>query len=227
MAFIATSREAALIGARHEVRPIVVPNAVALPPLTSRAPGAGTFLFVGGFGYFPNLDAALWIVEAIVPALRQRLGAAASVTLVGRNAPERLTTRAARAGVRILGAAEDLAPVYAEACAALVPLRAGGGSRIKLLEAAAHGVPVVATTLGAEDSGLEDGRHIWIADTPEAIADACAAIRRNPETAAQRAASAYAFVAEARERTAAISTLRAHFATSIATAHENTGGGRF
>jgi glycosyltransferase involved in cell wall biosynthesis len=135
---------------------------------------------------------------------------------VGRNAPKELTERAARLGATLRKNVENISPLYDEAGIALVPLRAGGGSRIKLLEAAAHEVPIVATTVGAENSGMEDGRDLWIADTPDAIATACLAVQEEPAEASRRAANARARVAAFHSRDEAISTLKRHFANSAA-----------
>jgi glycosyltransferase involved in cell wall biosynthesis len=214
LVFIATEKERDTILARYGVRPIVAANAVAPPaslPLRRAQPGA--LLFVGGFGYLPNLDAALWILDEILPRLREQSGRPVSLTLVGRNAPKELVERAAAVNAMVLENAEDLAPLYGDAGIALVPLRAGGGSRIKLLEAAAHGVPVVATSIGAENSGMEDGRDLWIADTPEEMARACITIWRDPSEAERRADNAKARVVAEYSRTAAISTLKRHFAS--------------
>jgi glycosyltransferase involved in cell wall biosynthesis len=214
LVFIATGKERDAILARHGVRPVVSANAVALPTsLPARRAESGTLLFVGGFGYLPNLDAALWALDEVLPRLRERSGHPVSLTLVGRNAPGELVERAASLDATVLDNVEDLAPLYAGAGIALVPLRAGGGTRIKLLEAAAHGVPIVATSIGAENSGMEDGRDLWIADTPEEMARACVTIWDDPPEAERRAANAKARVAAAYSRTAAISTLKRRFAS--------------
>jgi glycosyltransferase involved in cell wall biosynthesis len=224
-AFVSTRSEREALAVRYRVvPPIVVPNAVAIPPKTVRDPSGCALLFVGGFGYFPNLDAALWVLEAVLPALRDRLGEPVSMTMVGGTPPPRLSVLAARLGVDVLDDVRDLSPVYARSTVALVPVRAGGGSRIKLLEAAAHCVPVVATSIGAENSGLTDGREIWIADTPGAIVEACLDISRNPAEAGRRAEAAKAFVEAHRSRSMVLSTLRASFARGFAAGQAVHGG---
>ena len=216
-AFVSTEADGEAIAARSSgARPIIVPNAIALPAASVRRPSGCSLLFVGGFGYFPNLDAALWLLEAILPPLRARCNELVSVTLVGRQPPKALKKLSDELGVTMLDAVEDLAPVYARASIAVVPLRAGGGSRIKLLEAAAHRVPAVATAVGAESSGMQDGRDIWIADTPDAIVDACLTIWREPAEAERRVRAARAFVETFRVRDATISTLERHFANEAA-----------
>ncbi|MEP6564103.1 MAG: glycosyltransferase [Mesorhizobium sp.] len=209
-AFIATEPEQRVIMARHGIKPIVASNAVALPAALAREPAVGRLLFVGGFGYPPNLDAALWVLDEILPRLKERAKHPVSLTLVGRDPPRELYERVAHSGASLRANVEDLAPFYRKASIALVPLRAGGGSRIKLLEAAAYGVPIVATSVGAENSSIEC--DLWIADTPDAIAGACLAIWEAPGEAARRANAAKARVVEHFSRAAMISTLRRQFA---------------
>lgn len=214
VAFVSTEAERDEIASRHPgVLPIAVPNAVALPPETARNPEGCALRFVGGFGYLPNLDAALWTLEEIFPRMMKRCGNSVSLTLVGRNAPRELKALAARVRANVLETVDDLAPIYADASVALVPLRAGGGSRMKVIEAAAHGVPIVATTIGAENSGLRDGHEIWVADSPDGIVEACVDVVTRPQEARRRAEAARAFVATSRSRDVVISTLARHFAS--------------
>ena len=162
----------------------------------------------------------------MLPQLQERCGSAVSLTLVGRNPPRRLIALAGQSGAEVLQHVGDLAPIYARASIALVPIRAGGGSRIKLLEAAAHRVPVVATSAGAENSGLRDGSEIWIADTAEAIVEACLTIWMAPEEAERRAAAAREMVVSRHSRAAMISELRNYFSSKLsgAGAEENSRG---
>jgi len=215
MACISTERERDAVEARYGVRPLVIANSIAPPPTVARRSDDRSLLFVGGFGYFPNLDAAMWLLESVLPVLTTQSPDPVSLTLVGRNPPPQLTALAAKMKATVLDNVDDLAPIYARSSIALVPLRAGGGSRIKLLEAAAHGVPIVATTIGAEGSGLTDGRHIAVADTPEGLAGGILRIWEKPGEAAQRAAAAHVFVKANFSRAAIISTLKQRFATEL------------
>jgi len=215
LSFIATEAEAEIMAARHGVRPEIAPNAVAIPARAAREPDGTNLLLVGGFGYYPNLDAALWLMEAVFPRIR-RVRGDATLTLVGRNPPRRLLELATQPGVELLDAVDDLAPLYARAAIALVPIRAGGGSRIKLLEAAAHGVPIVSTSAGAENTGFRDGVDIAIADTPDAFAEACLDILARPGEAARRASAAHRIVASRHSREAMISRLETRFRGALA-----------
>jgi glycosyltransferase involved in cell wall biosynthesis len=92
--------------------------------------------------------------------------------------------------VRLAGAVPDVSPCYREADVAVIPLRAGAGTRIKLMEAAAHGVPVVSTSLGIEGTTFRHGRELLLADSVETFAGACAYLLRRPAEARRMAARA-------------------------------------
>ena len=193
LAFVSTEVDRETLHARNpSVALTVAENAVSIPPVPVRERRGSELLFVGGFGFFPNADAAFWILDEILPGLTGKLSDRPSLVIVGRNPSPELRTRAQALGVSILDSVEDLAPIYAHATVALVPVRAGGGSRIKLLEAVAHGVPVVATTLGAEGTRMRDGEEIWLADTTEAMIDTIETVLQSPTEAARRAFKARA-----------------------------------
>lgn len=223
LSFIATEQERDAFAKRYRIRPLIAENTVSIPPAPVRKSSNRTLLFVGGFGYFPNLDAAYWLLETVLPQLKNRSRTELSLTMVGRNPPRRLLDLAGQCGVEILDHVSDLAPIYARASIALVPIRAGGGSRIKLLEAAAYQVPIVATSAGAENSGLEDGKQIWVADTAEAIVEACLTIWRVPGEATRRAAAAREMVVARYSRPAMISALKGYFANHLSGAAAHSG----
>jgi hypothetical protein len=186
-------------------RVTVVPNATRhrspLPPANSEAPH--TLLFVGKMDYFPNLDAMAFFLGDVWPLLRSRYGDRVRFHLVGAHAPDAFRPDA-WPGVIHSRHCCDVLPAYAEASLAVVPIRSGGGTRVKILEAFALGRPVVSTTLGAEGLEIEPGRHLLTADTPETMAEACAELLDEPDRAAAIAAEAAAF-ARARHSPEAIS----------------------
>lgn len=213
LAFVSTARDLETLRRRHSGSNLIVTeNVVSLPAIAVRERSGSELLFVGGFGYFPNLDAAFWILGSIFPLLTASLPGGASLTIVGRNPPTTLRTRARSLGVNLLDNVDELAPFYARATIALVPMRAGGGSRIKLLEAAAHGVPIVATKTGAEGTHMRDGTDLWLADSAEAIVSAVIELLRSPAEAARRAANARAVVEEFHSRETSVATLSRQFA---------------
>jgi polysaccharide biosynthesis protein PslH len=125
-------------------------------------------LFVGNMGYRPNVDAVSFFCKQIFPLIRAK-APQAEVCVTGLNpAPEVLAL--AGEGVRVTGTVEDVRPYYAQSAVCIVPLRAGGGTRLKILEAMALGRPVVSTSIGCEGLDVQDGVHLFIADTPEDFA---------------------------------------------------------
>lgn len=147
----------------------IVPNAPPQMRPVSAPERDIDLLFVATLGYLPNLDGAEWLVDHVLPLLPS----STRTWLVGP-CPADLQRRMSMApGVTVTGRVDDLAPFYARAKRAVVPLRAGGGTRIKILEAVAHGVPVVSTRMGAEGLGFREGEHLLLADSPADFAAAC------------------------------------------------------
>jgi glycosyltransferase involved in cell wall biosynthesis len=188
----------------------IVPNAVDVPAVVSRracADGAFTLLFVGTLGYFPNEDAIRFFCDAILPALRARVDRAVRVEIVGGGAPAAVRALAEIPGVMVRGQVPDLEPFYAAADVAVAPLRAGGGTRIKILEAFAHGVPVVSTSTGAEGLDVASGRHLLLADDAGGFAAACGRLAREPGLAAGLAERARALVLARHARPSVAATI--------------------
>ena len=138
-----------------------------------------TLVFTGSMDWYPNEDACLHFIEAILPGIRREVPEI-SLVVVGRNPTHRLRTVAAQAGVRVTGTVDDVRPYLAEATVYVVPLRVGGGTRLKIFEALAMGKAVVATTVGAEGLPLVPGQHFLQADDPAAFADAVVSLLREP-----------------------------------------------
>lgn len=179
--------DARVLAARHELgdRVATLPNAVDLSrparPATSARPGASQrLLFVGNLGYLPNRDAVERLATAILPEI-QRRDPGAHLDVVGRGAS--LFGGGTPRGVSLCGAVEDLVPFYERASAVVVPLRAGGGSRIKLLEAFAFGVPVVATPEAAAGLEVHHGGELLLASSDRELAEAVASLSGDPELA--------------------------------------------
>jgi glycosyltransferase involved in cell wall biosynthesis len=156
----------------------------------ARRPGPLRLIFVGTFGYFPNLDAARFLCREVLPILRRLTDREIRIDLVGSGSTPAMAGSAERSEVKVHGFAENLEPLYSDADVAVVPMRAGGGTRIKILEAFTYGVPVVTTSLGAEGIDADDGVHLLFADDAEAFARACLRLKEAPELAARLAAQA-------------------------------------
>ncbi|MGV8840738.1 MAG: glycosyltransferase [Bauldia sp.] len=186
-----TLEKSHLRGAVADDRVSVVPNATHHGAPLAPAPSAGlrTIMFVGRMDYFPNPDAVRFFLGEVWPELRQRYGDRVRFHVVGAGAPPGFRPED-EPGVAFDRNRADILPVYRDASVAVAPIRAGGGTRVKILEAFALGRPVVSTTMGAEGLGVEHGRHLLIADTAVAFAEACASLLDDPELAARLVANA-------------------------------------
>jgi glycosyltransferase involved in cell wall biosynthesis len=178
-------------------RVVVVPNGVdasAFAPLPGATVAPGELLFTGSLDWRPNQDAVVWMLEEVLPRIRARR-ADARFSVVGRRPPEWLVRKAAAAhGAAVHGSVPDVRPYVARAALSVVPLRIGGGSRLKILEALAMGRPVVSTTVGAE--GLDLGDGLVIADGAEGFAAAVLEALEDPAGSAERAERGRARVLE-------------------------------
>ena len=141
-------------------------------------------VFTGSMDWHPNEDAMLHCIDTILPRIRRQVPDA-SLAIVGRRPTDRLRSAAERAGVLVTGTVDDVRPFVREASVYIVPLRAGGGTRLKIFEALAMAKPVVSTTVGAEGLALGSGREYIAADDPQSFADAVVSLLRDP---ARRAA---------------------------------------
>ena len=153
-------------GAREVV---IVRNGVDTARVPWRTPSqASGLLYVGHFGYRPNAEAALELVNEILPRVRERVPGA-SVRLVGRDAGRQLLERTSEA-IEVAGEVPDVVPHLHGRRALVVPLRSGSGTRLKVLEAMAAGVPVVSTPLGVAGLRVRDGEHVLIAESAPDLA---------------------------------------------------------
>jgi sugar transferase (PEP-CTERM/EpsH1 system associated) len=142
------------------------------PPDTPERPRE-RILFVGAMDYHPNIDAMLWFTERIWPALRGSFPDW-RLTIVGSRPGPSIQSLNRLPGVEVTGTVPDVRPYYREAFAAIVPLRTGMGTRLKILEAMAAGVPVVSTALGAEGLAVTPGADLLLADRED---DWCSALQ--------------------------------------------------
>ena len=192
----ASQGEARSLSARAANRPVlVIPNTVASPRTRrSNRPRrrTRTIVFVGTMGYAPNADAISWFAARVWPRLRREAPFPVRLIVVGASPPATLARLDARCDMTVTGEVGDVAPFYDVADLAVVPLRAGGGTRIKLLEAASRGVPVVSTSFGAAGTSLRDGRELLIADDEAGFSRACAFLLTHERQARAMAARARA-----------------------------------
>ena len=162
------------------VRAAVVVPGVDCDALTpgERPASSSNLVFVGSMNYMPNIDAAQFFVKDVLPRISREISDV-TFTIVGARPSPAVRRLGDDPRVRVTGPVDDVRPYYAAAAAAVVPLRAAGGVRMKILEGMALGVPIVSTTIGAEGLGLEDGCELLIGDTPQQLADAAIRLVRD------------------------------------------------
>ncbi len=164
----------------------VVPNGIprsrilsaGLPVMREAAPGEIRLLFVGHLGYPPNVDAAQWLARDILPALRERLDA--RLVLAGRSPAPDVQALDADPGIDVIADPDDLEPILAGADIAVLPIRLGGGTRFKVLEAMSRGLPVVATRFAVEGLTLTDRLHYSEAGKTRDFVDTISGLAADP-----------------------------------------------
>ncbi len=139
----------------------------------------GRIVFTGSMDWRPNEDAVLYFIDAMLPAIRREVPSV-SLAIVGRNPTQRLRDAAARVGALVSGTVDDVRPWMDAGSVFVVPLRAGGGTRLKIFEALAMEKPVVSTTLGAEGLALAPGREFVAADEPNDFVREVVSLLRDP-----------------------------------------------
>jgi sugar transferase (PEP-CTERM/EpsH1 system associated) len=154
-----------------------------------------SLVFTGSMDWLPNEDGIFYFVEQVLPRIREQIPEV-SLWVVGRKPSPRLKELGASKGVHITGWVEDIRPYLARSAICIVPLRIGGGTRLKIFEAMAMAKAVVSTTIGAEGLPVRHGESIVLADDPEDFARQTVALLRSPERRKQIAAAAHKMVTE-------------------------------
>lgn len=189
----------------------VVANGVDGSAFTGLGPPPGqsppVVTFTGFLSYWPNADACTFFINEVLPTLRS-LVPDARVRLIGRVPPASLVTLAQQHRVELHADVPDIRPWFATSDVMVAPIRAGSGTRLKILEAFAAGRPVVSTTIGCEGLDVQDGTHLLVADAPEAFARAVASVLTTPGLSANLIAHGSALFHARYERTALAAHLR-------------------
>jgi len=174
----------------------VVPNGINLPRTQSQVPAEDrdpTFLFMGSMSYDPNVDGICYFANRIFPLIRRQLQNA-RLLIVGRDPVQAVRRLHNGESIFVTGGVQDMQPYLEQATATVVPLRFGGGTRIKILEAMAHKRPVVSTTIGAEGLDIEPNVDFLRCDDPQEFARACVMLWRDPQLRTDLAGRAYRLV---------------------------------
>lgn len=159
-------------------------------------PDGRRIAFIGSLDWRPNQDAIRYLIERILPHIRSELPEI-EVSIVGRRPPRSIVELCGKAGVSLFADVPDVRPHLAASSVVIVPLRIGGGSRLKILEAMAAGRCVVSTAIGAEGLDLTNGKNILIADNPSEFASHVVSALRNPSLRAAIASSGRSLVENA------------------------------
>jgi glycosyltransferase involved in cell wall biosynthesis len=174
----------------------VVPNGVNTRTYMPSPPHSSTppiLVFTGTMDFRPNVDAVLWFAHQVLPRVRETVPAV-HLFVVGQRPHRRLDSLQAHPAITLTGWVDDVRPYIARAAVYIAPLRIGGGTRLKLLEAMAMAKPVVATRLGAEGYPVEDDRELLLADTPSSFAAAVVSLLQAPKRRTELGQSARVFV---------------------------------
>ena len=134
----------------------------------SHPPHVSDLVFVGAMDWLPNVDGAQWFMKNVFPIVRSARPNT-TITFAGRNPSPEIRALSA-SGVQVTGTVPDVRPYLWGACVSIVPLRIGGGTRLKIYEAMAAEVPVISTRVGAEGLSVTDGRDICLANDPQDFA---------------------------------------------------------
>ena len=176
---VAALAEAGPLAQHHStIIPICADPTVTQP--VERAPNARRITFLGGLHWPPNAQGVIWFAENVFPQIRTEIPDAL-LTVIGKNPPAGLSGE----GIELTGYVADPIPYLSETAVFIVPLHAGGGMRVKILDAWSWGLPIVSTTIGAEGIDIEPDADILIADSVPAFADAVVRIFRDPALARQ------------------------------------------
>lgn len=184
---VSTADQAALQALAPAQRYTVIPNGIDIASYpfvaTQQAAMAPPYrlLFTGKMDYRPNIDAMLWFGRHVLPLI-QAEAPAVQLQIVGMNPHPRLDVLRANPGIEITGAVDDVRPYLQAATVVLIPMRVGGGTRLKALEAMACARPIVTTAMGVEGIAVTDGQELLIADQPAAFAAATLRLVRDAQT---------------------------------------------
>ena len=150
----------------------VVPNGIDISRISiERRPVLGRLLFVGGLSWYPNLQAIEYFLDKVVPVLDKR-NLDYRLDIIGKGAPKSLISKyQSSSKIFFHGFVDDINDFYSESMIYICPILDGGGTKLKVLDAMAHGIPIIATELACEGIEVCDGEHVIIAKTPIEFAD--------------------------------------------------------
>ena len=189
-----TIREVWGVACAGDVKTGVDLDYFASPPETPET--KADLVFVGSMDWLPNIDGVEYFTEQILPLIRSKRPDC-RVAIAGRRPTPGLHEIARRdPGITLTGTVPDIRPWLWGSLVSIVPLRIGGGTRLKIFEAMAAGLPVVSTTVGAEGLPLKNGHHIAIADDPVTFANRCLELLESRDLRSNRTRVSISYIAE-------------------------------
>ena len=190
----------------------VIPNCIDVPDL-QKLPDTPKLLFLGIMSYMPNTVAADYLIGSIWPLIYSACPDAK--LLIAGKEPEGIASFShSPPGVEFLGFVDNLEELYKKVTVVCCPILSGGGTRIKILEAAAYGKPVVSTTVGAEGIDLRDGEEILLRDGPESFAEGCIQLLKDRNFAVKIGRAARSVVAQKYDRNKVVNSIRMYLSKS-------------
>ncbi|MCY6380226.1 glycosyltransferase [Hoeflea prorocentri] len=186
---------------------VSIPNGIEVPEKARVSAERHTLLFVGNLAYQPNVDGISWFVSHVWQRVRERFPDV-ELVVAGSNPSSRLAELCHANEVTLESDPVSISPHYTRARAVVIPLRTGAGTRIKLLEAGAHNVPVISTSKGAEGLDVLPDKHFYCCDyDPEEMLSACTECLSSPVEAMQKAEELHAMVCRNYGRSDVIGTI--------------------
>ncbi len=176
---VASVKDEVLLSESKKYRNIkTIQNAIEIPDVTYEEVGNNSILYIGSFGYDPNVDGAQYFLEKIYPIILKEIPDA-QLHIAGPLSREKFKKYDDSKSIFVLGFVDDLRALYRNTKIVVVPLRIGGGTRLKILEAASYYKPVISTSIGCEGLDFINNESIVIADCPEEIALKCCELLKN------------------------------------------------
>jgi len=196
--FVCSKEDEKWLDDKHQnINISIVPNIVEIPT-TKNNPQTNeyfSFLFIGSFGYYPNNEGITHFCRNILPVIRDQANSPFEIRIVGTGITKKLAaTLSAVPNVNVIGTVPDVTPQYYSADTMIVPVRAGGGTRIKILEAFAHQCPVVSTKLGVEGIAGCHEEHFLSSGSDKDFAHQCLRLMNDPALARQLTSNAFNLV---------------------------------
>jgi glycosyltransferase involved in cell wall biosynthesis len=189
MTFLCSELDRAYVGRLGMANVQAIPNALPIPNIVQNAKTDASVLYLGTYEYVPNVAAAERLISQIWPKIVKQ-NSQARLTIAGAR-PDLIPSFALKpSSVDFTGVVPDLTPLYQRSRIVCCPLTVGGGTRVKLVEAAGYGKPIVSTAIGAEGLSMINNEEILICDSDEEIAEACLRLLRNEELCAQLGSAA-------------------------------------